>query len=96
MLKSGGSFYIVYLAERLTELLTGMASFNLEPKRLRFVHPREGQPARLVLAQGRKNGRPGMKVESPLLVYQGKGRDYTDEVLIMYGLGERIEGSGKG
>ena len=96
MLKSGGSFYIVYLAERLAELLTGMASFNLEPKRLRFVHPREGQPARLVLAQGRKNGRPGMKVEPPLFVYQGEGRDYTDEVLIMYGLGERIEVRGKG
>jgi tRNA1Val (adenine37-N6)-methyltransferase len=73
-----------------------MASYNLEPKRLRFVHPREGQPARLVLAQGRKNGRLGMKIEPPLFVYQGEGRDYTDEVLIMYGLGERIEGRGKG
>jgi len=96
MLKSGGNFYVVYLAERLAELLSGMVSFNLEPKRLRFVHPREGQAARLVLAQGRKNGRPGMKVEPPLVVYQGEGRDYTDEVLIMYGLGERIEGRGKG
>ena len=87
MLKSGGNFYVVYLAERLAELITGMASFDLEPKRLRFVHPREGQPARLVLAQGRKNGRPGMKVESPLVVYKGEGRDYTDEVLTMYGVG---------
>ena len=96
MLKSGGNFYVVYIAERLAELLTGMASFNLEPKRLRFVHPRDGQPARLILAQGCKNGRSGMKVEPPLVVYQGEGRDYTDEVLIMYGLGERIEGKGKG
>jgi tRNA1Val (adenine37-N6)-methyltransferase len=87
MLKSGGNFYVVYLAERLAELLTGMASFNLEPKRLRFVHPRVGQPARLVLVQGRKKGRPGMKVEPPLVVYQGEGRDYTEEVLTMYGLG---------
>ncbi len=87
MLKTGGSFYVVYLAERLAELLTGMASFKLEPKRLRCVHSRAGQPASLVLVEGRKNGRPGMQVESPLVVYEGEGRDYTDEVLIMYGLG---------
>ena len=92
MLKTGGSFYVVYLAERLAELLTGMASFKLEPKRLRCVHSREGQTARLVLVEGRKNGRPGMKVESPLVVYQGAGRDYTDEVLTMYGLGVKREG----
>jgi len=96
MLKSGGSFYVVYLAERLAELLTGMATFDLEPKRLRFVHPREGQPARLVLVQGRKDGRPGVQVESPLVVYQGEGRNYTDEVLTMYGLGGRKEAGGEG
>jgi tRNA1Val (adenine37-N6)-methyltransferase len=91
MLKSGGRFYVVYLAERLAELLAGMASFNLEPKRLRFVHSREGQPARLILLESRKNGRPGIKVEPPLVVYQGAGRAYSDEVLAVYGL---VEGQG--
>ena len=86
MLKRGGSFYVVYLAERLAELLAGMVSFNLEPKRLRFVHPREGQAARLVLVESRKSGRPGIEVQPPLVVYKGAGRDYTDEVLALYGL----------
>lgn len=89
MLKSGGSFYVVYIAERLAELLVGMASFNLEPKRLRFVHPREGQPARMVLIESRKNARPGIEVEPPLAVYKGVGRNYTDEVLAIYGLEKR-------
>lgn len=89
MLRSGGRFYIVYLAERLAELLIGMVSYNLEPKRLRYVYSREGQPARLVLAESRKNGRPGIKVEPPLIVYQGAGRDYTEEVLAIYGLDGR-------
>ena len=89
MLKSGGSCYVVYLAERLAELLDGMGSFNLKPKRLRFVHPRAGQPARLVLVESRKNGRSGIKVEPPLVVYKGAGRDYTEEVLAIYGLDER-------
>jgi len=87
MLKSGGSFYVVYLAERLTELLTGMALFKLEPKRLRCVHSSRGQTASLILVEGRKDGKSGMKVETPLVVYKGEGRDYTDEVLTMYGLG---------
>ena len=53
---------------------------NLEPKRMRLVHSRQGGPASLVLVEGRKNGRPGLEVEVPLYVYQGEGRDYSDEV----------------
>ena len=87
MLRSGGSFYVVHLAERLAELLAGMAAHNLAAKRLRCVHSRAGEAARLVLVESRKNGRPGIKVEPPLVVYKGAGRDYTDEVLAMYGLG---------
>jgi tRNA1Val (adenine37-N6)-methyltransferase len=92
MLSSGGCFYIVFLAERLTELLAGLTACQLVPKRLRCVHPRADEAARLVLVESRKNGRPGIKVEPPLIIYQGAGRDYTDEVLSMYGLGD---GSGE-
>lgn len=91
MLKGGGRFYVVYPAGRLAELLDGMVSFKLEPKRLRFVHPRAGQAARLVLVECVKNDRSGIKVEPPLVVYQGAGRDYTDEVLSIYGLDVRPE-----
>lgn len=84
LLKAGGRFYVVYLAERLAELLTEMRSVKLEPKRLRMVHSREGAPARMVLVEGRKGGNPGMTVEAPLIVYEGEGREYTEEVLAMY------------
>jgi tRNA1Val (adenine37-N6)-methyltransferase len=90
LLNSGGGFYIVYLAERLAELLSGMRCFRLEPKRLRTVHSREGVPARMVLVEGRKNGSPGMVVEAPLVVYLGEGREYSEEVLAMYGV--RVRG----
>lgn len=85
LLKSGGRFYIVYLADRVAELLSGMRSCRLEPKRLRTVHPHEGEAARMVLVEGRKGGRQGMVVEAPLTIYKGEGRDYTEEVLAMYG-----------
>lgn len=83
LLKQGGRFSIIYLAERLAELLEGMRRHRLEPKRLRTVHARNGEAARMVLIEGRRNGRPGLIVESPLYIYAGE--DYTAEVLAIYG-----------
>lgn len=81
LLKNGGSFYLIYLAERLAELCDEMRTFRLEPKRLRMVHSRMGAPAKLVLVEGRRNARTGLTVEAPLIVYkEGKGRDYTEEM----------------
>lgn len=81
LLDNRGKFFVVYLAERLAELLDEMRTCRLEPKRLRLVHSRAGEPAKLVMVEGRKNARPGLTVEAPLVVYQeGKGRDYTEEM----------------
>jgi len=66
-------------------LMAKMCGCRLEPKRLRMVHSREGEEARLILVEGRKNGKPGLVVEPPLVVYAGEGRAYSAEVLAMYG-----------
>lgn len=84
LLKNGGRFAVIYLAERLPELLTQMAAVNIEPKRLRMIYPRQQESAKMVLVEGRKAGRPGLAAEQPLYVYKGDGRDYSDEVLSMY------------
>lgn len=85
-LRYRGRFAIVYLAERLPELLAAMTALGLEPKRLRLVHPRAGEGARMVLVEGLKGGGAGLKVEPPLYIYNSaaNGRDYSDEVLQMY------------
>lgn len=83
-LKNGGRFALIYLVERLPELITQMLAVGIEPKRLRMIHPRMQEPARMVLVEGRKAGRPGLTVEKPLYVYRGEGRDYSAEVLAMY------------
>jgi tRNA1Val (adenine37-N6)-methyltransferase len=45
------------------------------------VHSRVGEPAKLVLVEGRKHARTGLTVEAPLIVYrEGKGREYTEEM----------------
>ena len=87
LLKNGGSFAVIYLAERLPELMAAMVAVGIEPKRLRMVHSRQDAPAKIVLLDGCRGGRPGLKVEKPLYIYKnsGTGRDYTEEVLQMYG-----------
>jgi len=87
LLKNGGSLAIIYLVERLPELIVEMVSAGIEPKRLRMVHPRQGEMAKMVLLEGVKGGRPGLQVEKPLYVYKANEaeRDYTEEVLQMYG-----------
>ncbi len=91
LLKEKGRIYLIFLAERLAELLEAMRRHGLEPKRLRCVHARSGAEARMVLVEGRKGGSPGMAVEPPLYVYEGEG--YSPEVAAIYGAQARgIEG----
>ena len=87
LLCNKGRFAIVYLAERLAELLDEMRQVRLEPKRVRAVHARTGAPAKMVLVEGRKCGQAGLALESPLFVYRGSNRQYTDEILTLYGKG---------
>lgn len=85
LLRSKGRFYLVFLPERLPELLMLMGQHKIEPKRLRCVHSRPGAPAVLVLIEGRKNGRPGMRIDAPLYVYDGD--DYSPEMKAIYRIG---------
>ncbi len=88
LLRSGGVFSVVYLAERLSPLLAAMTQAGIEPKRLRLVHSTATSSARLVLLEGCKGGRPGIEVERPLIVYSDhhEGRSYTEEIERIYSL----------
>jgi len=68
LLKQRGRCYLVYLPERLAELLALLREARLEPKRLRCVHGHAGAQASMVLVEARCNGRPGLTVEKPLYV----------------------------
>lgn len=85
-LDHGGRFAVIYLAERMAELLAKLSARGLEPKRLRMVHATSDSEARLVMVEARKGGRPGLQVEKPLIIYEGRSdsRNYTEEVLNMY------------
>ena len=84
LLKNGGSLSIVHRAERLIEIIELMRKNNIEPKRIRFIYPKENTESNLILIDGRKNGNPGLKILSPLVVHNNDG-SYTEEVLKMFG-----------
>ena len=68
-----GKLFMVYNAENLTELMTLLCNYHLEPKRLRFVHAREGLPARRVLLEAVKDGKPGLEIQYPLVLQTSDG-----------------------
>ena len=80
LLKNNGVIGVVHRPERLVEILMLMKKYNLEPKRIRFVYPKVNSEANIILIEGRKNGRPGLKILSPLYVHDNDG-NYTSEVL---------------
>lgn len=83
MLRTAGRFVTIYTAERTTDILSQMRNENIEPKLLRMIHSNRDADAGLVLIEGLKGGRPGLKVAPPLFVYDEKG-DYTAEVQQMF------------
>ena len=79
MLRTAGRLFLIYPASRVADLIAEMRAHGIEPKKLRCVHSRHGDPARLVLVAGVRKGRPGLQVETPLLIYDDNG-DYSTEV----------------
>ena len=84
LLKNGGSLNIVHRTDRLIEIIDLMKKNNLEPKRIQFIYPKKNSDSNIVLIDGRKNGKPGLKILKPLIVHNEDG-SYTKEVLNLFG-----------
>ena len=71
--RTGGSFSLVHKPERLSEVFCCMSGHGIEPKRLRLVCHRPGAAPNLVLIEGRRGGKPGLKIEAPLYIHEADG-----------------------
>ena len=76
LLKDGGNVSIVIDTERLTEVIELMKNNSIEPKRLQFVYPKETKNSKILLIEGTKNGKPGIKVLNPIFI-QDSSNQYT-------------------
>ena len=83
LLKNNCPLYLVHRTDRLVEIFEALKKNNLEPKRIRFIYPKEDSKSNMVLVEARKNGNSGLIVENPLIAHNNDG-SYTDEVLEMF------------
>lgn len=79
--KYGGDVYAVYRPDRLTDLIAAMRRAEIEPKRASFVHADVCSEPSLVLVEGRRGGKCGMRVTRPFIIYgDAEHRDYTEDM----------------
>ena len=81
--RTGGSFYIVHKPERLAELMCCMSAHGLEPKRMRMVCHTAGAAPNLLLVEGRRGAKPGMRIEPALILREADGSE-TEEIRRIY------------
>ena len=89
ILKNGGTFAMVHRPDRMIEIINLMQKYGIEPKRMRIVYPKMGKDANILLIEGIKNGKTGLKVLSPLYTHNNDG-SYVDEIREMFGGNDNV------
>lgn len=79
LLKNNGVIAIVHRPERLVEIIEIMKKNNIEPKKIQFVYPKKNIDANILLIEGRKKGKPGLKILPPIYVHEESG-EYTQNI----------------
>lgn len=96
LVRTGGRVSMVHRPSRLAEILEALRRHRLEPKRIRFVHPRADAEANMVLIEALRDGKPEVRLLPPLIVY-GEDREYTRELLdVFYGRSGELQDAGAG
>ena len=72
-LHSRGRFALVQLPERFMESMELAIQYNLQPKKLQWVHASADKPAWIFLLEMVKNGSYGLEVLPPLIMYNADG-----------------------
>lgn len=83
LLKNNGVLAMVHRTDRLIEIIHLFKKYGIEVKKLRFIYPKVGMESNMVLIEGRKSGKVGLKILPPLYAHHEDG-SYTDEVLEMF------------
>lgn len=83
LLKTSGRLCMCHRPERLAEMISLMSKYGIEPKRLRLVSKSVGKEPWLVLLEGRRCGKVGLRIEPTLYVYENG--ELSAEMLEIYG-----------
>lgn len=78
LLMGSGKLSLIYPAERLYELFSVLEKYKLPAKRIRLVHGKPNEKARMVLVEAANSSGKSLVVESPL-VLENEDNSPTDE-----------------
>lgn len=84
LLADNGRMFIVHRPERLADIFGLMRKYNIEPKRVKMIHPSAKKAPNIVLVEGQRDGGAFLKWEEPLYVYDENG-NYSEEIDKIYG-----------
>ncbi len=85
LLKYSGRLCMCQRPERLSDIITSMRKYEIEPKRLRFVQQRPDKAPKLFLIEGRRGGKSGGLIVEPVLLIEKEGGAFSDEMIKIYG-----------
>lgn len=69
LIRFGGSFFAVYRPDRLTDILCAMREAAIEPKRITLVHADAASIPSMLLIEGKRGGKSGLRMTRPLIIY---------------------------
>lgn len=83
LLQTSGRLCMCHRPERLSELMSLMSKYKIEPKRLRLVCQRKGEEPWLVLVEGKRCANVGLRIEPTL--YVEENGNFSSEMIEIYG-----------
>lgn len=83
--KPGGKVSLVHRPERLVDILVLLRSYKIEPKRLQLVYPKKGKEANILLVEGIRDGKVGLKILPPLYIYNDDNTHTKEAEAIIFG-----------
>lgn len=94
LLNRQGKIYIIFPAERVSDLILGLAQHGFGLDTLRFVHIRKDLPARRVIVCGKKGRHQPCIVAPPLHIYSSEDQLTEDYAGLMATLTEAVTEAG--
>ncbi|MEG1887290.1 MAG: methyltransferase [Oscillospiraceae bacterium] len=83
LLKFSGKLCLCHRPERLTDVLFEMRAAGIEPKKLQLVMQRENEEPWLILVEGRRGAKSGMRIMPPLLIEENG--TLSEKMIKIYG-----------
>ena len=79
LLKNNGCIALVHRTDRMIDIISERKKNNIEPKKIQYIYPKKNRESNLILIEGRKNAKTGIKILSPLYIHNQDG-SYADSV----------------